>query len=326
MPGRIGIQIGATTPPDELAAIAAEAERLGYSEIWLAEDYFELGGIASAAIALAATEEIRVGLGVVAAVARHPAVTAMEFATLGGYGPHRFMAGIGHGAPGWVRQMALRPASPLGLLREATTAIHDLLGGGELTKDGEYFGFDHIRLTHAPPEPLPLYFGVQGPASLRLAGELVDGTLLGWFSSAGYVGWAKDRIEEGGARADRTDHHEVVALCLLSISDEDPVGARRSMARWAAPMLATMSGSPQLDPEVTGVDPSPLLDPSQPAGLLDELLGMFLAAGDTATCAATVAGLLESGADRVVLVPNPPGYRTTREMVEQIRAASALTG
>lgn len=62
-----GIQIGASTAPSELGAVAAEAERLGYDEIWLAEDYFELGGFASSAIALASTEHIPVGLGVVVA-------------------------------------------------------------------------------------------------------------------------------------------------------------------------------------------------------------------------------------------------------------------
>ena len=91
----IGVQIGATTSPAELRAVVAEADQLGYGEIWLAEDYFDLGGIASAATALAATDEIPIGLGVVAAAARHPAATAMEFATLGGVYPGRFMAGIG---------------------------------------------------------------------------------------------------------------------------------------------------------------------------------------------------------------------------------------
>ena len=78
----IGIQLGASTPPAELPRIALMAEEAGYSEIWLAEDYFELGGIASAASVLAATEKIPIGLGVVAASVRHPGVTAMEFATL----------------------------------------------------------------------------------------------------------------------------------------------------------------------------------------------------------------------------------------------------
>ena len=85
---RLGIQIGATTAPVGLGRIAGLAERLGYGEIWLAEDYFELGGIASVAIALDATDSIPIGLGVVAAAARHPAVTAMEFATLAGHDFH----------------------------------------------------------------------------------------------------------------------------------------------------------------------------------------------------------------------------------------------
>ena len=39
------------------------------------------GGISGAAIALGATERIPVGIGVVSAVTRHPAVLAMELAT-----------------------------------------------------------------------------------------------------------------------------------------------------------------------------------------------------------------------------------------------------
>ena len=130
----IGIQIGASTPPADLPEVVRLAEDLGYGEIWLAEDYFELGGIASAAIALAATESIPVGLGVVAAGVRHPAATAMEFSTIGGAYPGRFMAGIGHGAPGWMRQMGLSSDSPIRLLREATTVIRRLLDGEPVTR------------------------------------------------------------------------------------------------------------------------------------------------------------------------------------------------
>ncbi len=44
---RIGIQVAATTPPERLVEVVREVERLGYAEVWLAEDYFELGGIAA---------------------------------------------------------------------------------------------------------------------------------------------------------------------------------------------------------------------------------------------------------------------------------------
>ena len=60
-----------------------------------------------AALALQATSQITVGLGVVASVARHPAVTAMEIATLVRAYPGRFLPGIGHGVPFWTDQMGL---------------------------------------------------------------------------------------------------------------------------------------------------------------------------------------------------------------------------
>lgn len=326
--GRIGIQLGATTAPGDIAAVAREAERLGYGEIWMAEVYFQLGGVSSVATALAATERIPIGLGVVAAAVRHPAAAAMEFATLGAIYPGRFMAGLGHGAAGWVRQMGLQPDSPLGILREATDSVRQLLDGAEVTQAGDYFTFDGIRLRHTPTTRTPLYLGVHGPGSLRLSGELADGTLLGWFSSPGYVAWARKRIDEGRSRAGREDHHEVVVLCLLSISEDDPAQARKDLGSWAAPMLAAMGESPQLKFSDEGKQLAAYFDGDMEGALAsgppDLLLGEFVAAGDPATCAATIERLLQAGADRVILVPNPAGYRATAEMVEQMQIGAKL--
>jgi alkanesulfonate monooxygenase SsuD/methylene tetrahydromethanopterin reductase-like flavin-dependent oxidoreductase (luciferase family) len=325
---RVGIQIGATTPAAKLGSIAATAEALGYAEAWLAEDYFEHGGIASVAAALAATDRMPIGLGVVAAAVRHPALTAMEFATLAGIYPGRLMAGIGHGAPGWMDQMGLRPASPMGLLREAATGVRRLLAGEELTKDGEYFRFDRVKLLHPPTDPVPLYFGVHGPASLRLSGEVGDGTLLGWLSTPAYVAWARERIDEGRAKAGRTDHHSLSVLCLLSISEDGAATARQHIGKWLGPMLAAMGKSPQLATSDAGREIAAVVEREGTEALMngppDELLSEFVAAGNLETCARTVDRLLAAGADRVVLVPNPAGYRSTADMVDQIRHAAPL--
>jgi alkanesulfonate monooxygenase SsuD/methylene tetrahydromethanopterin reductase-like flavin-dependent oxidoreductase (luciferase family) len=104
-------------------------EDLGFAELWLSEDYFFLGGFASAAIALQATRKIPVGIGVVASVVRHPAVTAMEIATLAGAFPGRLYPGIGHGVPVWMKQVGIYPKSVLGTLRESVTGIRRLLAG-----------------------------------------------------------------------------------------------------------------------------------------------------------------------------------------------------
>lgn len=309
---RVGIQIGAATPPHALAETAVLAEKLGYGEVWLAEDYFELGGIASMALALDATASIPIGLGVVAAAARHPAVTAMEFATLAGAHPGRLMAGLGHGSPGWVDQMGLRTDSPIGLLREVTTAIRSLLDGESVSRDEGHFGFAQVRLDHPPTERVPLYYGVMGPASLRLSGELADGTLLGWFSSPGYVRWARERIEEGRARGGVSRPHHVAVLCLLSISESDPAGAREQLGGWAAAMVPNMLSSPLMDETVTGI------------GAPDPELSGFVASGSPAQCSGMIEALLDAGADRVVLVPNPAGRISTVEMVRQMELAATL--
>jgi len=95
-------------------------------------------------------------------------------------------------------------------------------------------------------------------------------------------------------------------------------------------MLAAMTESPQLKASPRRNDLLTLIEGEQhgsagealPADLLEE----FMAAGDTASCGTTVDRLLEAGADRVVLVPNPAGFRSTSTMVEQMRAAGSLTG
>jgi alkanesulfonate monooxygenase SsuD/methylene tetrahydromethanopterin reductase-like flavin-dependent oxidoreductase (luciferase family) len=326
MSPRIGIQLAASTPPLELGLIAAEVERLGYGELWLAEDYFELGGIASVGTALGSTLRMPIGLGVVSVHARHPAVTAMEFATLAGAFPGRFQAGVGHGVPSWLDQMGRRPTSLIRSLRDGSSAIRRLLDGAELTEQGEFSTFDGVRLLHPPDERLPLYFGVHGPRSLRLSGEIADGTLLGWFSSPDYVSWARERIYEGRVAAGRTDDHAVVALCIVSISDDDPAGARAELAAWATEYLAGQVAQPEMLATDAGRELEAALQTlDADTGLLpDSIIGEFMAAGSTADCDGHIERLLEAGADRVVLVPNPASRRSTVAMVDQIRQAVGL--
>src|SRR5207245_7702895 len=109
----VGLLLGSSSPPELIPKLAAKAEELGFAELWLSEDYFTTGGIAAAGAALAATSTIPVATGVVSAMARHPAVLAMEAATLARLHPRRFRLGVGLGVRDWLQQMGLDPASPL---------------------------------------------------------------------------------------------------------------------------------------------------------------------------------------------------------------------
>ena len=70
---RIGFTFTPDRPIGDLPRVARAAEELGFDEMWLWEDCFLAGGIAASATALAATERIIVGLGIMPAVFRNAA-------------------------------------------------------------------------------------------------------------------------------------------------------------------------------------------------------------------------------------------------------------
>lgn len=148
------------------------------AELWLWEDCFLQGGIAQAAVALASSETLTVGLGVLPAPLRNVVTTAMEIATLESMFPGRIRVGIGHGIQDWMRQAGAAVASPLTLMREYVTALSDLLAGRSVTVQGRYVRLADVRLDWAPQQRVPVLIGGTGPKTLALAGEIADGVIL----------------------------------------------------------------------------------------------------------------------------------------------------
>jgi alkanesulfonate monooxygenase SsuD/methylene tetrahydromethanopterin reductase-like flavin-dependent oxidoreductase (luciferase family) len=68
--------------PERLRDVARAADDAGLQELWLWEDCFWESGIASAAAALAWTERLHIGVGLLPVPLRNVALTAMEVATL----------------------------------------------------------------------------------------------------------------------------------------------------------------------------------------------------------------------------------------------------
>ena len=178
MSARIGVVFRPDFRPDTLRQTALAAEHAGVSELWLWEDCFLQGGIAAAAVALASSETLTVGLGVLPAPLRNVVTTAMEIATLEAIFPGRIRVGIGHGVQDWMRQTGAAVASPLTLMREYVTALSDLLAGRSVTVDGRYVRLANVRLDWPPQQRVPVLIGGTGLKTLALAGELADGVIL----------------------------------------------------------------------------------------------------------------------------------------------------
>lgn len=197
----IGIVFGSLTPPETMARTAGLAEKLGFGELWFSEDCFFSGGMSGAAQILASTEAIPVGLGIVSAVTRHPAVAAMEVAGMARTHPGRVRPGVGLGVRAWLRQMGLMPASPISTLWEGVLALRGLLDGEEVTLEGETHRLGGVRLDFPPPEHLPLYVGAVNGRALRLSGELPDGPLGAVRPGLRRVGEGADPRGHEGRRA-----------------------------------------------------------------------------------------------------------------------------
>ena len=219
---RIGLTIHRTFPASEVSRFARLAEDGGLDDLWLIEDCFFTAGPTLAASALTATEKLRVGIGILPAVVRHPAVTAMELATLAALGPGRFVGGIGHGVQDWMGQMGLRPDSPLTALEETMHVVRRLLAGERVTFDGETVTLDGVRLEAPPGQPVPLLAGVRGPKSMALAGRVADGVILAEPASPSYVEWARREASAG-------DDFEIVAFASWIVMDDGAI-ARSIMA------------------------------------------------------------------------------------------------
>ena len=124
-----GVMFRRERPPEELQPFARFVQTAGLDELWIVEDCFWAAGLSAVTAALAATETLTVGLGIAPAVARNPAITAMEMAGIARMFPGRFVAGLGHGVADWMRQIGALPASQLAALDESIDAIRRLLKG-----------------------------------------------------------------------------------------------------------------------------------------------------------------------------------------------------
>jgi alkanesulfonate monooxygenase SsuD/methylene tetrahydromethanopterin reductase-like flavin-dependent oxidoreductase (luciferase family) len=213
-----GVVFRPPSPPERLREAVEAADAAGVTELWLWEDCFWEGGLTTATAALAWSDRLRVGIGLLPVALRNPAVVAMEVGTVARLFPGRFIAGLGHGVLDWMGQVGARAESPLTLLREHTAAVHELLHGHHVDVDGRYVRLDDVALDRPPAEPPPVLLGARGPKTLRLAGELAAGVILDASATPEDVRAACVEVDAGRAVADRTDPYRVVVYV------EPPVG------------------------------------------------------------------------------------------------------
>jgi alkanesulfonate monooxygenase SsuD/methylene tetrahydromethanopterin reductase-like flavin-dependent oxidoreductase (luciferase family) len=284
---RIGIAFVPTLAPERLRSLATAADAARLDELWVWEDCFKQSGIASAAAALAWTDQLTVGIGLLPVPLRNVALTAMELATLERMAPGRLVAGIGHGVQPWMEQVGARVESPLTLLREYTDALRRLLDGETVTATGRYVTLTEVALDWPPVAPPPLMLGGTGPRSLALAAELGDGLLLANDRTLAEVEQAAGVVGRGAAASRKGRRAALVATLIVATGPGAEQRVAEEIPRW-------------------GRSPEP---------------GMG-AAGDAATIGAGIRRLAASGATSVCLQPTedePDLLGLVRFLGEEVR-------
>jgi alkanesulfonate monooxygenase SsuD/methylene tetrahydromethanopterin reductase-like flavin-dependent oxidoreductase (luciferase family) len=301
----LGIMFRREHPPEELPNFAIKAEAAEFDELWVVEDCFYGSGIASAAVALAHTKSISVGLGIMPSVVRNPVFTAMEIATLARLYPGRFFPGIGHGMANWMKQIGAFPKSQLVALEEATYTIREILSGKQLDYKGQQVQLNQVELVFPPDQIPPISLGVRGPKSLAISGSVADGTILAEFASPAYVSWAKSIIEKNKPEA---KEHRITVLVFACVGETN-AAAREQVRPLIASALAAGKVDGQLAPmgimsEVKKLREKEIFN-SLKTAIPNDWIDQLAILGTPENWEKSINNFIEAGADTVVLVPLP---------------------
>jgi F420-dependent oxidoreductase-like protein len=234
------------TAADQLA-LAREADRLGYSSVWVAEAYGSDAATMLAWIA-AQTERIDVGSAIFQIPARTPAMTAMTAATLDLLSGGRFRLGLGVSGPqvseGWH---GVRFGKPLARTREYVAIVRKALARETVAYDGQHYTLPlpdgpgkALRLTvHPVREHVPIYLAAVGPKNLELAGEIADGW-LGIFVAPEYNRENLAAVRAGRAKVGKDlDGFDVVPTVPVVFGD-DVAGPAELVRQYAALYIGGM--------------------------------------------------------------------------------------
>lgn len=299
---KLGVIFHPKFPIETLSGYAQRAEAAGFDELWLWDDCFTPGALTAAAIALAATRTLNIGIGLMPATAYNPLFAAMEITTLARTFPGRILPGFGHGFAPWMKQINAAPASSLGTLEATVDVVRRLLGGEQVSMNGPHLTLDALQMQTTPASPPPLFVGAMREKTLQLAGRVGDGSILPHLSSPDYVRWCWQHVRAGMSQSGRSAHRMVVFL-------DAKVSADGRTARTA--MRETLAARwPWTDIQVehSGIDPQQLdalLSRGRAAAheIPDAWIDAIAAAGTPAHVSQSVQRWVDAGADQVVLQP-----------------------
>jgi 5,10-methylenetetrahydromethanopterin reductase len=302
---------------------ARRAEALGFEAIFFADSHMNnVDPYQAMAMCAAQTKKIRFGTAVTNMVYRDPAITANSFATLNEISEGRAIIGLGTG-DGPVYSLG-RTATKLVEFEKGLRTIRDLLHdrGIDVPKSKERAG-GNVQLK-AGKRPAPIYISAEGPKTLRVAGRVCDGVILGTGFDLDVLEWAEARIAEGAREAGRSPGEiDIMPAGMIVVGDDGDLARKRVRARMANRAHHNFRFTMETVPEkevagvsrfMDGFDISKPIEERVDIDLVtDYLLQRFTIAGTPDECIARVKGLAALGIKRLLLTPPNTIYNEVME-------------
>jgi probable F420-dependent oxidoreductase len=214
--------------PDDWIELTRAAERAGFDQVSLSDHVFYPGKLDSSypytpdgrpmflpdtpwpdvwvmTGALAAvTERITFSTHVYVLPARNPFVVAKAVGTAAYVSGGRVVLGVG---AGWMREEFTQLEQPFdrrgARMEEQIQVLRTLWRGGMVEHHGEFYDFDRLEMSPAPPAPVPILIGGHTDLALRRAARIGDGWMgvyYGLDELRGYLDrLARFRAEHGTA-------------------------------------------------------------------------------------------------------------------------------
>jgi F420-dependent oxidoreductase-like protein len=246
---RIGLMIGPEKgrrrdKVAQLIADAQEAERAGFTSLWMPQIPGDFDALTAITLIGHATERIELGTAVLPIQTRHPIAMAQEVLSNQAVCRGRFTVGLGT-SHHWVVSGMLglpyeRPAVQMRHYLEVLNAA--LRGDAQVDVENEHYRV-HSPMDVTDRGPSHVLLAALGPVMLRLAGEQASGTILWLADERAIAGHIVPRITKA-ARAAGRPAPRVVAGVPIALCARDEVDAARA---WANQILGHAEFSPNYE-------------------------------------------------------------------------------
>ncbi|HKK53743.1 MAG TPA: LLM class F420-dependent oxidoreductase [Myxococcota bacterium] len=299
---RYGMTIPMTgIPLSEHREWLREMVDLGYTDLWSSEAGGP-DGFTPLAPAAAWAPEARLGIAIVPAFTRGPALLAMSVAALAEAAPGRFVMGLGSSSNVIVERWNGIPfEKPYARVRDTVRFLRRALAGEKVDEDYETFSVKGFRLQMPPPtSPPPILVAALRQGMLGLAGRVGDGAILNWLS-AGDVETVAPYVHAGG------EGKELVARLFVCPTADRTLArsiARRAIAAYlTVPVYAAFHEWLGRGEALAGLWSSWKAGDRKAAveAIPDEVVDSLVIHGSPEECRDHVARYVEAGVDTPVL-------------------------